>query len=257
ERIDIGWERDLDPTLKYPGNLWRNAWTLPIVFSPADPKTLYASHQKIFRSRNGGRTWAIVSPDLSRVNEGTPANLDAPTLSDDNGVTRHGVVYAIAPSPVRAATIWAGTDDGYVWRTDDGGAHWNNVTPPALTPWSKVGTIEASRYDVRTAYVAVDRHRLDDDAPYAYRTHDGGKTWQSIVEGLPNGSFVNAVREDPKRRGLLYAGTEKGVYVSFDDGSRWQSLQKNLPVTSIRDIAFGGDDAVVATHGRAFWVLDD
>lgn len=257
ERIDIGWERNLDPTLNYPSDLWRNTWTLPVVFSPADPKTLYTSHQRIFRSRNGGRTWTIVSPDLSRANEGTPKNLDAPTLADDNGVERHGVVYAIAPSPLRAAAIWAGTDDGYVWLTQDGGAHWRNVTPPALTPWSKVGTIEASRYDARTAYVAVDRHRLDDDAPYAYRTHDGGKTWQAIAYGIPDGSFVNVVREDPKRRGLLYAGTEKGVYVSFDDGSHWQSLQRNLPVTSIRDIAFGGDDMIVATHGRAFWVLDD
>jgi photosystem II stability/assembly factor-like uncharacterized protein len=257
ENIETGWERNLDPTLNYPDVVWRNTWTLPIVFSPADPSTLYTSHQKIFRSRDGGKTWKIVSPDLSRANEGTPANLDAPTLADDNGIARHGVVYAISPSPLRAGTVWAGTDDGYVWLTRDGAAHWQNVTPSALTAWSKVGTIEASHFDLQTAYVAVDRHRLDDYAPYVYRTHDGGKTWQTIAAGIPGGSFVNVVREDPQRRGLLYAGTEKGVYVSFDDGAHWQSLQRNLPITSIRDIAIAGNDLVVATHGRALWALDD
>jgi photosystem II stability/assembly factor-like uncharacterized protein len=257
ERIDIGWERNLDPTLKYPAQIWRNTWTLPIVFSPADPSALYTSHQRVFRSRDGGATWSAISPDLSRPNEGRPANLDAPTLADDNGVRRHGVVYSIAPSPVAARTIWAGTDDGYVWITRDGGSHWDNVTPPSLTAWSKVGTIEASRYDAQAAYVAIDRHRLDDDAPYAYRTRDGGRTWTAIVNGIPKGSFVNAVREDSQRPGLLYAATEKGVYVSFNDGARWQSLQLNLPVTSVRDVAFGGSDVVIATHGRALWVLDD
>jgi photosystem II stability/assembly factor-like uncharacterized protein len=257
ERTDTGWERILDPTLGYPNVLWRNTWTLPIVFSASDPRALYAAHQNIFRSRDGGKTWTIVSPDLSRVREGTPSNLDAATLADDNNVARHGVVYTIAPSPLRAATIWAGTDDGYVWITRDGGRRWQNVTPRAVTAWSKIGTIEASRFDDRTAYAAVDRHRLDDGAPYIYRTRDAGKTWESAVTGIPPGSFVNAVREDPRRRGLLYAGTEKGVYVSFDDGNRWQPLQANLPVTSIRDIAFAGDDLVIATHGRAFWALDD
>jgi hypothetical protein len=183
--------------------------------------------------------------------------LDASALANDNGISRHGVVYAIAPSPLRAAQIWAGTDDGYVWITRDGGARWSNVTPPALTAWSKVGIIEASHFDAEVAYVAVDRHRLDDYTPYIYRTRDGGKTWTAIASGIPNGSFVNVVREDPRRRGLLYAGTEKGVYVSFDDGANWQTLQLNLPVTSIRDIAVHDDDVVVATHGRAFWVLDD
>lgn len=257
ERIDTGWERNLDPTLNYPSTLWRNTWTLPIVFSPADPAALYTSHQRIFRSRDGGKTWTIVSPDLSRASEGKPSNLDAATLADDAGIARHGVVYAIAPSPRRAGTIWAGTDDGYVWLTHDGGARWENVTPAALTPWSKVGTIEASHFDESTAYVAVDRHRLDDYRPYVYRTHDGGTTWQAITGGIPDGSFVNVVREDPQLRGLLYAGTEKGVYVSFDDGDHWQSLQRNLPVTSIRDIAMHAGDLIVATHGRAFWVLDD
>ncbi|HEX3458662.1 MAG TPA: hypothetical protein VHR97_11970, partial [Candidatus Baltobacteraceae bacterium] len=197
------------------------------------------------------------SPDLSRPNEGTPPNLDAPALADDNGLHRHGVVYAIAPSPLRAALVWAGTDDGYVWVTRDDSRTWQNVTPKALTPWSKVGTIEASHFDPQTAYAAVDRHRLDDYAPYIYKTHDGGATWSLVVSGIPQGSFVNAVREDTRRRGLLYAGTERGVYVSYDDGTSWQPLQLNLPVTSIRDLAVEGNDLAIATHGRAFWIMDD
>jgi photosystem II stability/assembly factor-like uncharacterized protein len=255
ELVDTGWEQNVDPTLEHPATLWRGTWTLPLVFSPADKTTLYFGRQNVFRSRDGGQTWKIVSPDLSRANEGTPGNLDPSTLADNNGLTRHGVVYAIAPSPLDRNLVWAGTDDGYLWVTRDG-EHWSNVTPPALTPWSKVGTVEASHFDRNTAYVAVDRHRLDDYAPYVYRTHDGGKTWSAIVLGIPNGSFVNAVREDPMRPGLLYAGTERGAYVSFDDGGHWQSLQLNLPVTSIRDFAINGSDIAAATHGRAFWVLD-
>ncbi|HVR47540.1 MAG TPA: hypothetical protein VMT95_13000 [Candidatus Binatia bacterium] len=252
-----GWEENLDPVLDHPGVVWRNTWTLPLTFSPADRTSLYFAHQNVFRSRDGGKTWSIVSPDLSRVNEGTPANLDAPTAADTNGVRRHGVVYTIAPSPLRAGVVWAGTDDGSIWVTPNDSHTWHNVTPPALTAWSKVGTIEASHFDTNVAYAAIDRHRLDDYAPYVYRTRDGGATWTTIASGIPSGSFVNVVREDPVRRGLLYAGTEKGVYVSFDDGAAWQSLQRNLPVTSIRDIAVHGDDLVVATHGRSFWIMDD
>ncbi len=257
-----GWEQNVDPVITRPGTIWRNTWTLPLAFSPADRTSLYFAHQNVFRSRDGGETWKVISPDLSRNNEGTPANLDAATLADDNGVRRHGVVYALAPSPRRAGTVWAGTDDGYVWITRDATtgsaqARWRNVTPHALTSWSKVGIIEASHFDANAAYVAVDRHRLDDYRPYIYRTRDGGTTWDAIENGIPNGSFVNAVREDPKRRGLLFAGTERGIYVSFDDGGAWQSLQLNLPITSVRDIAVHGNDLVVATHGRAFWVLDD
>ncbi|HEV3091816.1 MAG TPA: hypothetical protein VGX91_10315 [Candidatus Cybelea sp.] len=257
-----GEEQNLDPALTHTDTVWRNTWTLPLTFSPADHTSLYFAHQNVFRSRNGGATWSLLSPDLSRPNEGTPSNLDAPTLADDNNVTRHGVVYTIAPSPLAASLLWAGTDDGYVWVTQNATtnappARWRNVTPPGLSAWSKVGTIEASHFDTATAYAAIDRHRIDDYAPYIYRTHDGGTTWTQISSGIPNGSFVNVVREDPVVRGLLYAGTEKGVYVSFDDGNAWQPLQLNLPVTSIRDIAVHGDDLVVATHGRAFWVLDD
>ncbi|MBV8148184.1 MAG: hypothetical protein JO092_03745, partial [Candidatus Eremiobacteraeota bacterium] len=252
-----GWEQNIDPTLDEPQTVWRNTWTLPLAFSPADRRSLYFGHQEIFRSRDGGERWNVISPDLSREDEGTPANLDAPTLADDNNLKRHGVVYAIAPSPLRAPEVWAGTDDGYVWITRDDGASWHNVTPQELTPWSKVGIIEASHFDPAVAYLAVDRHRLDDYRPYVYRTRDGGRSWSAIASGIPDGSFVNAVREDPRQRGLLYAGTERGVYVSFDDGARWQSLQLNLPVTSVRDLAVHGADLVIATHGRAFWVLDD
>ncbi len=256
-----GWEQNVDPVITHPGTIWRNTWTLPLAFSPVDRVSLYFGHQNVFRSRDGGETWSVVSPDLSRANEGTPSNLDAPSLADDNGIRRHGVVYAIAPSPLRAGVVWAGTDDGYIWVTRDaansGQPHWHNVTPPQLTAWSKVGIIEAGHFDAATAYAAIDRHRLDDYKPYVYRTHDGGKTWTLAANGIPDGSFVNAVREDPKVRGMLYAGTERGVYVSFDDGDHWRPLQQNLPVTSIRDIAVHGDDVVIATHGRAFWVMDD
>jgi photosystem II stability/assembly factor-like uncharacterized protein len=257
-----GWEQNIDPTIGDPQTIWRNTWTLPIAFSPADHTSLYFSHQNVFRSRDGGLTWQIVSPDLSRANEGTPPNLDLPTVADTNNIQRHGVVYAIAPSPLRANVVWAGTDDGSIWLTRNAtssarAVRWRNVTPPQLTSWSKVGIIEASHFDVATAYAAIDRHRLDDYRPYIYRTYDGGATWTPIANGIPNGSFVNVVREDPVVHGLLYAGTERGVYVSFDDGAAWQPLQLNLPISSIRDIAVHGDDLVVATHGRSFWVMDD
>ncbi|HEY9084629.1 MAG TPA: hypothetical protein VIN40_01605 [Candidatus Tyrphobacter sp.] len=257
ENIDTGWERNLDAALAYPGRLWRTTWTLPLAISAADRHSLYYAHQNVFRSRDGGGTWQIISPDLTRPSTPRLPNLDAPTLLDDNGLQRHGVVYALAPSPRAAQTLWAGTDDGLVWLTQDGGTHWRNVTPAAVTAWSKIGIIDASHFDAQTAYVAVDRHRLDDDAPYLYRTHDGGRTWASISRGIPYGDFVNVVREDPFVRGLLYAGTEHGVDVSFDDGNRWQSLQLNLPVTSVRDLAVHGEDLVVGTHGRGIWILDD
>ncbi len=258
EELDLGQEQVIDPTIKYPDEVWRNTWTLPVVVSPADKHALYTSRQQIFRSRDAGNSWSIVSPDLTRGGDiNHPSNLDAPTLKDNGGLPRRGVVYAIAPSPLSANLIWAGTDDGKVWMTSNGGAHWNDVTPPALTPWSKVGIIEASHFDRNRAYVAIDRHRLDDYSPYIYRTADGGKSWTSIANGIPHGAFVNVVREDPKLAGLLYAGTERGMYVSFDDGAHWQSLQRNLPMTSVRDIDVHGNDLVVATHGRAFWIMDD
>lgn len=250
--------RSVDPTLAYPLAHYRGAWTLPLTFSKRGTRTLYFANQRLFRTTDGGDHWAPISPDLTRADAGTPANLDAPTAADDSHVgKRRGVIYSIAPSPLDAKTLWVGTDDGLVWRSTDDGAHWQAITPKALTPWSKVAGIEPSHFDPGVAYLAIDRHRLDDDTPYIYRTADGGKHWVRIDRGIPHDSFVNVVREDPQRRGLLYAGTERGVYVSFDDGAQWQPLQQNLPMTSVRDIDVHGDDLVIATHGRGFWIMDD
>ncbi|MEO8779194.1 MAG: hypothetical protein ABI389_11065 [Rhodanobacter sp.] len=250
--------RNVDPTLAYPAAHYRGAWTLPLTFSKRGAKTLYFANQRLFRTTDGGDHWAPISPDLTREDAGTPANLDAPTAADDNDVgKRRGVIYTIAPSPLSASALWVGTDDGLVWRTDDSGTHWRQVTPKALTAWSKIAGIELSPFDANVAYLAVDRHRLDDDTPYIYRTTDGGANWQRIDHGIPRDSFVNVVRADPQHKGLLYAGTERGMYVSFDDGAQWQSLQQNLPMTSVRDIAIHGDDLVLATHGRGFWIMDD
>ncbi|MGH6828733.1 MAG: WD40/YVTN/BNR-like repeat-containing protein [Rhizomicrobium sp.] len=260
EKLDTRTEqtRDVDPTLAYPALFFRGAWTLPLTFSRRDAKVLYFANQMLFRTSDGGGHWAPISPDLTRPDAGIPSNLDPPSAADDDHATRRrGVIYTIAPSPLRAGSLWVGTDDGLVWRTDDAGAHWRNVTPKALTPWSKVGGIELSRFDPNVAYLAIDRHRLDDDTPYIYRTGDGGETWARMDSGIPRDSFVNVVREDPVRRQLLYAGTEKGMYVSFDEGANWQSLQQNLPMTSVRDIDVHGDDLVIATHGRGFWIMDD
>jgi photosystem II stability/assembly factor-like uncharacterized protein len=250
--------QNLPATQAQPGD-WRDTWTLPLVFSPTDPGVLYFSHQVLFRTADAGNTWAPISPDLTRENPGIPANLDAPTAADRNDpkTPPHGVIYTIAPSPLARGTIWAGTDDGSIQLTHDEGKTWANVTPAGLPAWSKIGIIEASHFSATTAFAAVDRHRLDDDAPYIYRTRDGGRTWRNAVNGIPGGSFVNAVREDPERSGLLYAGTESGVYLSFDDGDAWRPLQLNLPPASVRDLAVRDDALVIATHGRSFWILDD
>ncbi len=256
-RFNVGTQQnqDVSPAIGRQG-MFRRVWTLPLAFS-ADGHTLYASHQMLFRTSNGGQSWQQISPDLTRENPGVPPNLDPITATYGLASPRKGVIYAIAPSPLDNNLVWVGTDDGLIHLTADEGQHWQNVTPKDLAAWSKVGIIEASHYDKLTAYAAIDRHRLDDYKPYIYRTHDEGKTWANVVNGIPDGHFVNVVREDPVRRGLLYAGTELGLYVSFDDGDRWQPLQLNLPVASIRDIAVHENDLVVATHGRSFWVLDD
>jgi photosystem II stability/assembly factor-like uncharacterized protein len=235
----------------------RRTWTLPQVFSLAD-EALYYANQFVFRSRDRGKTWLKISPDLTRLNPPVPATLDAVTAKDiDEPMTdRFGVVYTIGPSPLDAKTVWVGTDDGLIHVTHDDGATWNDVTPPAMTAWSKVSQIEAGHFDSGTAYASVDRHRLADDHPYIYRTHDGGKSWQNVVAGIPEGAFVNSVKEDPRQKGLLYAATELRVYVSFDDGDHWQPLQLNMPVTSVRDLVVHDDDLAIATHGRGFWVLD-
>ncbi|HEX3131648.1 MAG TPA: hypothetical protein VH394_30205 [Thermoanaerobaculia bacterium] len=259
DRLDLrtGLTRSIDPTLGHPDH-YRSIWTLPLVFSRRDPRVLYFSYQRLFRTEDSGEHWTVISPDLTRENPGVPRNLDPVSAANfDEAGPRRGVIYAIAPSRLTDHDLWVGTDDGLIWRSRDEGAHWTDITPRELTPWSKVGILDTSHFDPETAYAAVDRHRLDDFKPYIYRTHDGGKTWKWIAGGIPDGSFVNAVREDAAQPGLLYAGTEKGVYLSFDDGDHWQPLQLNLPVSSVRDLEVHGDDLVVATHGRAFWVLDD
>src|SRR4029077_9445007 len=235
----------------------RRTWTLPLVFSPLDAHVLYFGSQILFKTADGGNSWQTISPDLTLEDSGLPPNLDPATGADAPAEKRRGVIYTIAPSSRQAGQIWAGTDDGQIQLTLDEGKRWSNVTPTELTPWSKVTLIEASHFNAGTAYAAVDRHRLEDLRAYLYRTREFGKSWQLASSGIPEGSFLNCVREDPLRKGLLYACTEKGVYVSFDDGDSWQSLQLNMPTTSIRDLVVHGDDLVVATHGRSFWILDD
>jgi photosystem II stability/assembly factor-like uncharacterized protein len=261
DRLDLksGQVRNVDPTLGYPDN-YRRTWTLPLTWGKRE-HALFFANQRIWRTDNGGQTWAPISPDLTRATLTVPADVD-PLTADASSVKgpRRGVVYDIGPSPVKDGLIWAGTDDGLIWRTDDEGAHWVNATPPQLTPWSKVGVIEPSHFDANSAYAAIDRHRIEDQAPHILRTRDGGRTWQEIDNGLPNSggpNSVNVVREDPVQRGLLFAGTERGLFVSFDDGDNWQPLQNRLPATSVRDITVHGDDLVIATHGRGFYVLDD
>src|SRR5712664_360935 len=235
----------------------RRTWTLPLVFSPLDAHVLYFGSQILFRTADGGNSWKAISPDLTREDPGVPSNLDAATAADAPAEKRRGVIYTIAPSSVQAGEIWTGTDDGQIQLTRDEGKTWSNVTPAELTPWSKVTHIEASHFDAGTAYAAVDRHRLEDLHAYLYRTRDFGKTWQQASSGIPEGSFLNCVRQDPTRKGLLYACTERGVYFSFNDGDDWQPLQFNLPMTSVRDLVVHENDLVVATFGRSFWILDD
>ncbi|MFL6227501.1 MAG: VPS10 domain-containing protein [Pyrinomonadaceae bacterium] len=250
--------KDVSPERNLPAGVTaRHTWTLPLVFSQADPRALYFSDQFLFKTLNGGENWSQLSPDLTREDPGAPPNLDEATTADAPADKRRGVIYTIAPSPLRAQTVWVGTDDGLIHRTDDDGKTWAAVTPPELTPWSKVVMLDASHFDVSEAYAAVDRHRLEDYEPHLYRTRDAGKTWAAITNGLPAGVYMQTVKEDPQRRGLLFAGTELGVFVSFDDGDHWQSLQNNLPPVSVRDLVIHEDDLVVGTHGRGIWVLDD
>lgn len=261
DRLDLksGQTRNVDPTLAFPDN-YRRTWTLPLTWAKRE-HVLFFANQRVWRTSNGGESWVPVSPDLTRAAPPAPPTLD-PTTATDTAVEepRRGVVYDIGTSPVKDGLIWAGTDDGLIWRTDDEGAHWVNVTPPQLTAWSKVGTIEPSHFEANVAYAAIDRHRVEDQAPHILRTRDGGRSWQEIVAGLPNDggpNSVNVVREDPLQHRLLFAGTERGLFVSFDDGDDWQPLQSGLPATSVRDITIHGSDLVIATHGRGFYVLDD
>ncbi|HEX5234983.1 MAG TPA: hypothetical protein VFW25_06585 [Silvibacterium sp.] len=234
---------------------YRDPWTPVLVFSPADKRSLYLGTQYVMKTLDGGLHWQQISPDLTGAVSG--ANENGPATNENAEQRGYGVVFTIAPSPLNADEIWAGTDTGRVQLTTDGGKSWRDVTPPGLSSWSKISLIEASHFDAATAYAAVDRHRLDDQRPYLYITHDFGKSWKLAVNGIPANYFLRAVREDPVQNNLLFAGTELGIYVSFDAGNDWQPLQLNLPVSSIRDINVHGSDLIVATHGRSFWVLDD
>ena len=251
-----GQVREVGPVALRTGK-YRFDRTAPVVFSPADPHVLFFASQVLWKTSNGGESWDTISSDLTRPDPGVPASLSRLTKANPSHAIPRGVIYSIGPSPKDVDLIWVGTDDGFVQLTRDGGRSWQNVTPPALTAWSKVTQIDASHFDADTAYISVSRFRLDDLRPYIYRTRNGGKTWQIITNGLPDNASVNVVREDPVRRGLLFAGTERQVWASVDDGDHWFSLRSNMPATSIRDLIVHGDDLAVATHGRSFWILDD
>ncbi|MGA8617342.1 MAG: glycoside hydrolase [Candidatus Sulfotelmatobacter sp.] len=234
---------------------YRTDRTEPTMFSPLDPHVLYFASNVLFKTTDGGTSWQTISPDLTRENPGIPASLG--NLIPKGADKQRGAIYALAPSFKTINSLWAGTDDGLIWQTRDGGKKWNDITPKELTPWSKVTQISASHFDDDSAYASVSRFRINDERPYIYRTHDGGKTWKLITTGLPDFGPVDTVREDPVRKGLLFAGTEDSIWVSFDDGDHWQSLQLNLPHTSMRDLWIHDNDLIVATHGRSFWILDD
>ncbi|HEX4809553.1 MAG TPA: glycoside hydrolase [Bryobacteraceae bacterium] len=236
---------------------YRTVRTAPLVFSPVDPHTLYLGANTLWKTRDGGQNWQEISPDLTRKTWDVPPSVGKYSDTGTAKPTQRGVIYTVAPSPLGIGRIWAGTDDGLIQVTSDGGAHWIDVTPPQITAWAKVSMIDAGHFDIQTAYAAVNTFRLDDLRPHLFRTHDGGKNWNEITQGIPAGASTNVVREDPKRKGLLYAGTERETYVSFDDGDHWQTLRLNMPATSIRDLIVKDDDLVVATHGRGFWILDD
>ena len=222
----------------------RYPWTTPIAFSFQAPQALYQSSQFLMKTVDAGKSWKIISPDLTLRPGETEAGAQ-------------GTVWTVATSPVAAATIWVGTDNGLIQLTKNDGQTWTKVSPKGLPPWSMVSLIDASPHDAGTAYAAIDRHQMDDITPHIYKTHDSGRTWTKIINGIPAAAYVHAVREDPIRKGLLFAGTEIGVYVSFDDGELWQPLQLNLPASPVRDLVVKGSDLVVATHGRSFWILDD
>jgi photosystem II stability/assembly factor-like uncharacterized protein len=255
--VVTGENKDVSPERGGQPGQYRHDWTQPLVFSQADPHTLYYANQFLYKSTNGGESWTEISQDMTREDPGAPPNLNEAAIADAPKEKRRGVIYTIAPSPLRASMVWIGTDDGLIHFTNDDGKTWQNVTPSQLTSWSKVVMIDASHFDVNEAYTAVERHQLEDYEPHIYRTRDRGKTWMEITNGLPKGIYVQTVKEDPHRRGLLFTGTERAVYVSFDDGDNWQSLQLNLPPASMRDLVVHGDDLLLATHGRGFWVLDN
>jgi hypothetical protein len=262
-----GQERNVSP---YPNNpmgagadvlKYRFQWNFPILFSPHDPNTLYAAANVLFKSTDEGGSWQIISPDLTRNDKSKQGPSGGPITKDNTSVEYYATIFTLMESPVQAGTIWAGSDDGVVSLSRDGGKNWSNVTPPTsiMPEWIQINSLEASPHDAGTAYVAATMYKWDDNKPYLYRTSDYGKTWKKITNGIPDTAFTRVIREDPNRRGLLYAGTETGMYVSFDNGERWQSLQLNLPIVPITDLAIQKreKELVVATQGRSFWILDE
>jgi photosystem II stability/assembly factor-like uncharacterized protein len=231
--------------------------TQPVIFSPVDPHVLFFAANTLWKTRDGGQNWEQVSQDLTRQSFEIPATVGKYRSQPTAAPTPRGVIYTVAPSPLDLNRIWAGTDDGLIQVTTDAGKNWKDVTPLQITAWQKISLIDAGHFDADTAYAAVNTIRLDDMRPHIYRTHDGGKSWSEIVKGIPGGQTVNVVREDPQRKGLLFAGTERAVYVSLDDGDNWQPLRLNMAATSVRDLIVKGDDIAVATHGRGFWILDN
>jgi len=236
---------------------YRFTWTMPIALSPENPNVLYFASQVLFKSTNGGQSWTVISPDLSRNDKSKQGPSGGPVSKEQASAEYYDLIYTVAESPVQQGVIWAGTDDGLIWVTRDAGQHWDNVTPKGIPDWGEVALIDPSPKQAGTAYAAVDNIKNDDLHPYAYKTTDYGKTWTLVTNGIPDGAFVRAVREDPKRPGLLFAGTEQGVYISFNDGANWQPLKLNLPAVPVRDLMIKGDDLLIATHGRGFWSLDD
>ncbi|MGH8101425.1 MAG: WD40/YVTN/BNR-like repeat-containing protein, partial [Chthoniobacterales bacterium] len=231
--------------------------TEPVVFSPIDPHLLFFAGNMLWQTRDGGRNWKQISPDLTRKTYAVPASIGKYRSDPAAAVKQRGVIYTVAASPLNVNRIWCGTDDGLIHLTTDGGKNWHDVTPPAISAWQKISLIDAGHFDANTAYAAVNTIRLDDLRPHIYRTHDAGKTWTEIVRGIPDNQNVNVVREDTQRKGLLFAGTERAVYVSSNDGDTWESLRLNMPATSIRDLIVKDDDLAVATHGRGFWIMDN
>lgn len=258
-----GQERQISPWpevtdgLGAAGLKYRFQWTAPLVLDPLNPNVLYDGGNVLFKSTDGGGSWTVISPDLTRNDKSKQQVSGGPIQKDDTGTEYYDTIFTIAPSPLKEGVIWCGSDDGLIHLTVDGGKTWRDVTPKGMPEWGRVDMIEASPFDAAVAYAAVDNHENADLSPYIYKTTDRGATWTKITTGIPDGAYVHVVREDPVRRGLLYAGTETGIYVSFDDGGRWQPLQLNLPRAPVYDLAVHGNDLVVATHGRSFWILDD
>ncbi|MFN2635999.1 MAG: WD40/YVTN/BNR-like repeat-containing protein [Gemmatimonadaceae bacterium] len=261
--IKTGFERDVNP---WPNNpmghdaadaKYRFQWTFPIVISPHNPNRMYVGSSVIFQSDDEGQTYRAISPDLTRHDPRTLGSSGGPITKDQTSVEYYATVFTIAESPRVAGVIWAGSDDGLVNVTRDGGKTWKNVTPPGLPEWARISMIDASNFGAGTAYVAANRYQLDDMRPYLYKTNDYGATWTSIAAGIPSTEFTRVVREDPERQGLLYAGTERGVWISFNDGATWQSLRRNLPLVPIHDLTIKEGDLIAATHGRSFWIMDD